>query len=315
MKLRALFVIFLAAWPGPAPAYDPAVILKKNSVEISRDKIYLGDVADISGVDANQAEDLATIYIKRAALPGYSVKVTRENIENQVRKDFRAIKVTGPDYVEVYTAKAEVPGADLVETAKKYVLENMPWKKEDVVITPPGKKAAVRIIAGNVLLKVSSENKINFRGNVLVPVEIDVDTRFYKLETVMLNVRVRADCLVSSEDIKAREPLAGRFVTDKKDITYMPGDIITDVGMAANKLSKRAIMKGTVLSADMFESAPLFRRGSTVNVVVKIRNISVETTGTAFDDGREGGPAKVRIQNGKILEGTVSADGKVIIAK
>jgi flagella basal body P-ring formation protein FlgA len=95
----------------------------------------------------------------------------------------------------------------------------------------------------------------------------------------------------------------------------MPGSVMTDVSMAANKLAKHAIMKGTVLSTDMFESAPMFRRGSTVNVVVKIRNISVETIGTALADGREGAAAKVKLESGRTLEGTVSSEGKVIIEK
>jgi flagella basal body P-ring formation protein FlgA len=315
MRLRFLVLLLLAVSAGLSAAYEPAVILKKNTVEISKDRIYLGDVADISGVDANAAEDLSTIYIKRAALPGYSIKVTRANVENQVKKEFRAIKVTGPEYVEVFTEKAEVPGADMVETAEKYVLDNMPWKKEDVEITPPGKKRNAGIIGGTVLLKVKQDNKISFRGNIMVPVEIYVDGRFNKLETVMLLVKVKAACLIASDDIKAREPLAGRVITDKKDITFIPGNVMTDISMAANKIAKRSIIKGTVLCADMFESAPLFRRGSTVNVAVKIRNISVETTGTALGDGREGGPAKVKLESGKTLEGTVSTEGKVIIEK
>lgn len=307
--------MFLGVSTAVFAVYEPAVILKKNRVEISKDKIYLGDVADISGVDSGAAEDLATIYIKRAALPGYAVKVTSLNVENQVRKEFRNIKITGPESVEVYTAKAEVTRQELVETAKKYVLEKMPWKADDVEIDPAGNRGNTDVIAGNVLLKVKEDNNIDFKGNILVPVEIYVDARFYKMEPVMLLVKAKADCLVASEDIRAREPLGGRVLTVKKDITYFPGNVMTDISKAANKIAKRSIMKGAVLSGDMFESAPLFRRGSTVYVAVQIRSVSVETTGTALSEGREGGAVKVKMPSGKILEGTVSAEGKIIIIK
>lgn len=299
----------------PLIAYEPVVILKKNSVEISRDKIYLGDIADTSGMDEGMAEDLATLYIKRAARPGFSVKVTRENVVNQVLKEFRAVKVTGSDFVQVITAKTEVTAEELAETARKYILENMPWKSEDVEITPGKSRGNTSVISGTVLLKVKEDNKLDFKGNQIVPVEITVDGKFYKLEPVMMFVRAKADCLVAAEDIKAREPLGNRVAVEKKDVTYYPGGVMTDISNAAGKISKRAIMKGTLLTQEMFESAPLFRRGSTVNVVVKIRGVSVETTAAAMADGREGARVKVKLENGKLLEGAVSAQGKVIIEK
>lgn len=315
MKLRLFAFIFLVFAAACEAAYEPAVILKKNTVEISKDRIYLGDVADFSGVDASAAEDLSTTYIKRAALPGYSVKVTRINVENQVRKEFRAIKIAGPESVEVYTAKAVVSRERLLETARDYILLNMPWQKEDVEIIPAKNRGDIEVIKGTVLLKVREDNKLDFKGSLIVPVEVIVDGKFYKIEPVSLLVKVKANCLVAAENIRVREPLEGKAAVEKRDVTYFPGDLMTDLSKTAGKSAKRAIMKGTILAPGMFESAPFFRRGGLVSVVVKIRNITVETAGTALGDGREGSRVKVKLETGKLVEGVVSGDGKVIIEK
>lgn len=298
-----------------AYADEPAVLLKKNRVTVSKDKIYLADVADFPGIDSGTAEDLATLYIKRAALPGFSIRVNRTTVENQVRKEFRTVKISGPAYVEVFTAKSEVSREEITETAKKYILENMPWKKEDVEISPGTGRGNIDVISGMVLLKVKEDNKIDFKGSIIVPVEISVDGKFYKIEPVMLFVKAKADCLTASEDLRARELLNGRVAVEKKDVTYFPGSVLTDISKLERKITKRAIMKGAVLSMDMVESAPFFRRGSIVAVVVKIRGITIETSGTAMDEGREGSAAKVKLASGKMVEGTVSGNGKVIIER
>jgi flagella basal body P-ring formation protein FlgA len=315
MKFKFFVLFMFAAGAAVAYAYEPLVILKKDSVTVTKDKIYLGDVADFSGVESDDADDLSTIYIKRAALPGYSVTVTKENVENQVKREFRYMKFSGPEKVTVYTGKTDISGGSLVETAEKYITDNMPWNRDDVVITAKTGRDSTSVIKGNVLLKVKEDNKIDFKGNVLVPVEIIVDGRFYKLEPVSLLVKVNAECLVASEDIRARQPLDGRARVEKKDVTYFPGNVLTDISKISGMLAKRSIMKGSVLSADMFESAPLFRRGGMVSVVARIRGVSVETTGTAFSEGREGETVKVKLINGKMLEGKVSPDGKVIIER
>jgi flagella basal body P-ring formation protein FlgA len=315
MRCKVITALLLLFYAAGAAAYDPAVILKKNRVQVSRDKICLGDIADFSGINSADADGLASLYIKRAALPGYSVTVTRETVENQVRKEFRYIKVTGPESVTVYTEKGTVAGDALIDIAKKYILENMPWKKEDVAIETKGGRGSIDIMNGEVLLRVKEEGKTEFRGNVVVPVEITVDGKFYKIEPVPLFVRVNTGCLVSSDDIRIREPLSGRYRIEKKDITFLPRGILTDEAQAANKAAKRPIAKGTILLDSMFEKEPLFRRGAPVNVAVRIKGISVETTGTALDEGREGDTARVKLLNGKMVQGRVSGDGKVIIQK
>lgn len=65
----------------------------------------------------------------------------------------------------------------------------------------------------------------------------------------------------------------------------------------------------------MFETQPLFKRGANVGLIVQVNNVIVETEGIALADGREGDSVKVKLNNGKVLEGKVNYQGKVIIEK
>jgi flagella basal body P-ring formation protein FlgA len=65
----------------------------------------------------------------------------------------------------------------------------------------------------------------------------------------------------------------------------------------------------------MFQSPPLFKRNSNVDVVVKINSVIVQSEGTALSDGRQGDTVTVRLKSGKSVTGSVDGSGKVIIEK
>ncbi len=151
---------------------------------------------------------------------------------------------------------------------------------------------------------------------MVVPVEIYIDNKFYKIETVSFFIKVTKDCIISTRNIRIKEKLSDTDIERvKKDITYLPDDIILSVEELDNLVTRKAILKGTLLLRSMFESMPLFRKGARVSLIVKIKNIQVETEGTAMDDGRINDLLRVKLDNGKILEGKVNKEGKVIIEK
>jgi len=294
----------------------PTVVIKDKKIEVAKDKIYLGDIAFINGFDIERQEKLKVLYIVRAAMPGEKVTISKELIENKVKRIYQAAIIEGPDEIEVFTEKSDIAGQDVAKTAKDYLFDHMKWPKEDVEITVSKTREDLQLLQGKVLLKVK-DNNINFKGNVIVPVEIYVNNQFYKIEPVKFFVKVNTECVVSETGIKKGDiPDLTTIIKTKKDITYLPEDVITDPLEIQNRIAKRAISPETVLLYSMFESRPLFKRGDTVYVIVKIKSLEVQSEGQAFSDGREGEKVKVKLINGnKIVEGIVNSDGKVIIEK
>ncbi|HPD18073.1 MAG TPA: flagellar basal body P-ring formation chaperone FlgA [Candidatus Goldiibacteriota bacterium] len=312
MKFR--FFLFCFIFSAVLIFADNAkVVLKNSTVYISRDKIYLGDIADFYNAGEDLLNEISTLYIKHASSPGYSVIITREIVENQLSKKYKTIDIEGPQTVKVVTEKATIEIDDIKKTVENYILENMPWKKEETEIIIKDIKENISTLNGNVLLKIKDEKIKNFKGNKIIPVEVTVDGKFYRIIPVSVLIKVTTDCMVAGQNIKIKEPVIDKVILQKTDITYLPNDVITDVETVRNKISRHAIAKGTVILNSMLDSMPIFKRGDNVTVAVKRGNITVETTGISMEDGKEGSIVKVKLVTGKIIEGRVLSDGKVII--
>jgi|DewCreStandDraft_4_1066084.scaffolds.fasta_scaffold03643_11 flagella basal body P-ring formation protein FlgA len=309
-KIYLLFFVFLFI---SGFAENAKVILKNSEVHISKDKIYLGDIADFYNIENDLLAEISTIYIKRAALPGYSVTVTKENIKNQLNKKYKTINIEGPETVKVITEKSSVEKKDIKQIVENFILENMPWKREEVEITIKDIKDKIDTIDGNVLLKVKGEKIRNFKGNEIIPVEVTVDGKFYRIIPVSVLIKVVTDCLVAAQNIKIKESIVDKVSLQKRDITFLPDDVITDIERIRNKVARQAIANGSIILNSMLDSTPVFKRGDTVTVVVKRGSVMVETTGNSLEDGKEGNIVKVKLVTGKIIEGRVNFDGKVII--
>ena len=72
-----------------------------------------------------------------------------------------------------------------------------------------------------------------------------------------------------------------------------------------------------MLLRSMFEITPLFKRGDKVSVVVKIKSVSIEASGIAMADGRQGERVDVKLIGKKsvTVQGKVAPSGAVIIEK
>jgi flagella basal body P-ring formation protein FlgA len=293
-----------------------SVNLKSGAVEISAEKIYVKDVAVVMSSDAAAKQKIEGLYVKMSAIPGHRVSVTRERLENIIKKYYPDADFFGAEKVYVVTRSTKIDYDKITEAAVKYVTENMPWKKEDAEIITKNARRDINLIKGEVLLKVKEDNSVSFKGNVIVPVEVYVNGRFEKIEPVSFIVKVTTDCLMAATDMPRGSVLSQDMVkVIKKDITDISGEILTDISQAEGLYTKRGIPAGTILLQNMFDRLPLFKRGETVSVIVKIGSLSVETSGIPNKDGKEGELVKVKLQTGKTLDGKVSSDGRVIIEK
>jgi flagella basal body P-ring formation protein FlgA len=307
-----LFFTATAVFAGSA-----AVVLKSKDVYIAKEGVCLSDIADLVDVPYEDNEKLADLYIKRAAVPGFKTVVTKEFVVNKLARSYAYLEVRGPQHVNVFTSKASVPRADIESAAKEYVLSKMEWKAGDTEIQVKKTIGNVSVIDGAVTLKVKDEGGLKWKGSVTIPVEIYIDGKYYKVEPVSMVIKVITECAQAAGDIQRHAAIMPEMVSmERTDITYLPDDIITDISKLNNNISKRAIMRGTVLTSDMFESLPAFRRGAVVTVLVRVKAVSVAATGTALSDGREGDSVKVKMNgNNKVLEGKVDASGAVVIEK
>lgn len=312
-RFLLLFVLLLFARLDAAP--QATQVNLKKEVYLSKEKIYLNDIAEISAASSNEAVKIGAVYIRMAALPGYSVEITREMVINKLARDYPDAVINGGTVI-VRTGKTTVLKDDLINTAINYVKANMPWNPDDVTITAKTGKLETGVLEGYVELKVNEEVKPSFKGACVIPVEIYVDGKFYKIEPVTLGIQVTSDCFLAARNMRKGEAVTPADVLRiRKDITNLPAGLVTDISGFDGKITKRAIIKGALIVNAMMERTALFRRGAAVKVVLQMKNIAIETSGTAESDGRAGEAARVKLNTGKVMDGTVDPGGAVIIQK
>jgi|GEM_PF-906027 flagella basal body P-ring formation protein FlgA len=316
MKFKIFVLLNILAAFCLRAADTAAVIIKQGDIYVSSDKIYLGDIADFRDTAAPDGEKLKSIYIKKSAVPGFKTAVEKEFIEARVRKYFKDMAVEGPETVSVYTSKASVSRADIEKAASDYISSNIPWQSGSYEINVRRAKGSISVPSGEIDVRVKQGQTFSYKGIMNVQVEIYVDNVLYKTEPVSISVKVAAPCAVAAVDFPRQSTVYPEGITmEVKDITYLPDNIITDPAVLYKRVTSRAIMKGAVLTTEMFDSAPVFKRGAAVDVIVKVKSVVVQTEGTALADGREGDTVGVRLKSGKSVTGKVDESGKVLIEK
>lgn len=313
MFFRLVLIIVITLIETAAHAGATAVI-KQSDVKVSSDRILLKDVAVVSGAFGAKAAELENLYIKRSAVPGYTAVLTKEYITNKVEKAFPGTQVTGPERISVLTLSEVVKASDVRQHAEELIRANMPWKEDDAKIIIKGRPSDKSVPEGGIVLKAREPDSRKYRGNIVVPVDIEIDGRYYRTEPVSALIEVNAGCFYADADIKKGSRVTAAEVREvKQELTFLPDDIITEVKFFNNVSAKRPVAKGTLLTAAMFEKTAMFNRGDTVRIIAALGNAVVETTGTAKSAGREGETVEVTAVTGKSLKGIVNAEGSVII--
>jgi len=75
----------------------------------------------------------------------------------------------------------------------------------------------------------------------------------------------------------------------------------------------RALSSGQTLRQGMVRAPQLFKAGSPVKVVAGGTGFQVTSSGQALSAGGQGQAVRVRMDNGRIVSGTVNARGEVVV--
>ncbi|KAF1044609.1 flagellar basal body P-ring formation chaperone FlgA [Xylophilus sp.] len=90
--------------------------------------------------------------------------------------------------------------------------------------------------------------------------------------------------------------------------------VFTDPGQFTGQIAARALQAGQALRHAMVKAPALFQAGAQVRLVAQGGGFSVATGGQAMGTGAAGQTVRVRIDNGRIISGTVLEDGTVQVA-
>ncbi|MDH5822741.1 flagellar basal body P-ring formation chaperone FlgA [Luteimonas sp. RD2P54] len=123
--------------------------------------------------------------------------------------------------------------------------------------------------------------------------------------------------LVLSRGVAAGEVIGPEVLApETRDAARIVGAALSDPAAALGRVARRALSAGSVLTARDLIAPRLVRRGDIVALVSGAGGLEVRMTGRALADAGENERVSVEnLSSRRVVQGTVGADGAVVVAR
>ncbi len=340
---RRLLWLAAAAWMiaacRPVPAEGGTVRVRANAV-VTAEGATLGDVCDLSQLEAEAPQSVADIVVVPPPAAGRSTYVGVNAIQEALRRagvNLAHTIVTGASRCAITRAPSagvhrladpeprrpdarngeEAPGRTLRDAVRdmfarlaeqrggRIELRFARTPTEVLNLSEPRHRFSVRLRSGQWLGR-------------MVKVEVDVRGDDGTLETIPLvvNASIVRDVVVAHRAINLE-------ATVTKDDVELAERLYDDLGEAGvsnidavvGRRAKRFIRAGEPIRMSDLEVVPLVTRGQLVDVISKVGPIEARTVGRAMGGGTLGDVVELRIggRRGKMLTGLVTGQRRVVV--
>jgi|GEM_PF-3554315 len=294
-----------------------AAIELKASADLPGPSIALADVAAVSGP---AAAGIGAVDLGPVPWPGTQRMIDATVVKISLYRegvDLRGISISGDGCV-VTTRTQIVSGDEILEAARKLLLEHLPWPPEAVEVEgverPSDREVAAG--AGKPELVATLSGGIGTDGAARVHVTAKCGTASLFRTSVNFQVHVFNNVTVARRDLHQGETFSDDNIVSKRlDVTQLaPGDLFLDAQPLLGNRAARSIRAGMPITWRMVVIPPIVKRGEIVRIVYKTQHISLSAVGVAVESGAPGDTIRViNKDSGREIAGRVTATGEVVI--
>jgi len=318
IKKIVLVLAMLFMVPSSLVIASPIEITTYDKVEISGPDILLGDIATISGDDANRVNELKQLKIGNAANPGSSVVLTNELLGARLvgaGGNYSDIVWNVAEPITITTKSQLISSEMLADLAKSYINEQLTPSKDAKEYHVDGVDLPNPVIApdGKLTLKVTLPYGIKYNVPTNATVNIYIDDRLYSSSIVRFKVRVYEQVAVVGQTLPVKHIITRDDLHfEKLDTSKMAPGYITKIDSVIGLETRRILKNGTPLNSYMLEKPVIIKQLAMINIMSNVNGIVVKTSGQALQDGREGNVIRVKnVSSNKVVTGKV-IDGSTV---
>ena len=272
-------------------------VLKK--AEIEDDKMLLGKIAVIKGEDPELVQKLRAIVVGSVPLPGKSRRIDEHYIKIRLKQngvDLSRIILEVPEKNEIFRGFIEISREKIEKIALDFIYKKIPCEKNRVRVKKIRVNRGVVLPKGSVTCKVVSPPNMDFFGLIPLSISFNVNGRFQKKVSVTVDIEVLTEVVVTKRPIGRYKMITEDDIClQKRDMSNLSSNIITNSEDVLGKRAKRAINAKTVLRADLVEFPSLVRRGDIVSIIAESDSLRITVLGEVKEKGRKG--QRVRVVN------------------
>ena len=292
--LSCLLLVLVLPWTAGAGTVHSGVVLQfPQRVEVNRDPITLGDIAEIRTDDAEKAAVLATVVIGKAPLAGHYRRMSLDYIQlrlKQSRMDVEDFHLNGPEAVEIWRGSVRISSPELEMMVRDHLAATPMGQGEDVIVS------AVDVPEDGVTLP---------KGDLAYDIETVRQSRLSGVQSLFLHFRVDGEPVkrlmvtaqldVFRSVLVARHPLSRGQVLTRSDldmqrvnIAGLPDDLVFRFEDAVGRQVRRRIGPRDVLRSDWIELPTIVDRGDRVLLVAEHNGLRITALGEVKRKGKLG---------------------------
>jgi len=287
-----------------------AKVVVNPANHVSGERVLIGDIARLSGADAELIEQVQSVFIAKAPKPGKKVRLSRSFLVSRLHAkkiDVASLDISAPEQIVISRNSIEIAGENLSELARRFVLKHLPYDPKKAGIFTRYAPESVFVSEGKVTYTVFPRPKEDYLGLVPIQVIIKVNGREEKRVWVRLDVELPVPVVLAKHRIEPDTTIGpGDLYVAEKDLARLAGGAVTDPAQVIGMRARRPIAPNAVFRADMVEAELTLKRGDIITVVAGSGNLIATARGEVQEKGRKGDWVKVRnISSQRIIYGRV----------
>jgi len=268
MKRLTIFIaIFIIL--GVSPLFGGEIMVPQF-IETHKEKIYLGDIAQLKGCDS-EWKDILLAHINT---PGTTIELPAGYIKARLKLKgvpVEKLKLNIPEVVKIKREAIRISKKDLIAIAKHCIKENNPWgnrlkimqlRARNDLVLPKGKLSYSCQLEGSPL------------GSFSVPIIFKVNGEIVARTWVMTKTKLTTPIIVSAYPIRRGEMITKDKIREiRKDVSRLPAGIFFNKNELIGKRAKINIGANKIIYKNMVEIPPVIKRGQRVIIIAESDNL------------------------------------------
>ncbi|MGC9964847.1 MAG: flagellar basal body P-ring formation chaperone FlgA [Syntrophobacteraceae bacterium] len=282
-----------SAWSAMEPISEIRVL---RNLTVSQKDVSLADICDPETIPGEWKSIMGALDIGDAPQVGSEKYIDPGNLRAYLIKlldsygvNSSEVKFDIPDRIVVRRESTQITQEQVEEIFKKFVLENSPWKNEEINIQRVHFSGLPSIPTGKMTYEVTVSPKERFIGNVTATIDFYVNGEKARTLNVVGKAEVFGNAYLASHPMKQNQMIAAADLEVQKiNLTEVADRFATRLDQVENRRVLRNIGLHQPLELKDLDKPLVLKRGDMVKIVYDQPGLSVTAKGQVNADGSVG---------------------------
>ncbi len=163
-------------------------------------------------------------------------------------------------------------------------------------------------------VRIKSPDEMRLGARIPLYVTLGKDGLVVKRLWAAARVRLFMDVVVAKRTLKVRDVIGTQDITvERREVRGLNTGLVVFPEEVVGMVVRRPVTGGRPIKRDYIGQPSVVKRGDIVTVVASSGAIRIKTRAKALEDGYPGGLINAKTTTGKILQGRLTRDGRMIV--